>query len=428
MNANEIAVILADQREDYLNEDLSQYCSRSEEAMLSLESKLAQVVIGVRRCGKSTMCTKFLLEHSASCAYVNLDDERLAGLKREELNTLLEAIYIVYGDVPVLYFDEIQNVDGWPLFVNRLLRQKKHIFLTGSNSKLLSNELMTHLTGRHNKVELFPLSFYEYCQLRHIDLESITTKAEGLRKGALLDYISKGGFPELIAEPNRKGYIDGLFNSIIKNDIAKRFKIRNVDVLKSIASYLAENYAQEYRPKALAELFGVSNHTVDNYYGYLKEAFLLIGVKQFSYKAKERLHNEKCYVTDIALSTDHAGAFSMENIGWRLENAVCVELLRRYHCQYAEVYYFRNKSFEVDFVVAKDGHVLELIQVCYDLSSPKTLKRELKGLTEGAKMFRCSKLTLITLEQSEQIDIENYQVQVVPAVKWFCSRKENLEG
>lgn len=426
MQVSEIAVILADQKEEFLGEDYSVFCHRSEEVLLSMESKLAQVVIGVRRCGKSTMCTKFLMQSSVPCAFVNLDDERLASLKTEELNSLLEAIYMVYGDVDYLFFDEIQNIAGWPLFVNRLLRQKKHIFLTGSNSKLLSNELLTHLTGRHNKVELYPLSFYEYCQLRHVDLESITTKAEGLRKGSFLDYINNGGFPELLTEPNRKGYIDGLFGSIIKNDIAKRFKIRNVDVLKSTASYLSENYAQEYKPKVLADLLGVSAHTIDNYYGYLKEAFLLIGVKKFSYKVKERLHNEKCYVTDIALAKDHAGVVSLENLGWKLENAVCVELLRRYHSQYAEVFYFRNKSFEVDFLVVKDGHVLELIQVSYDPSAPKTMKRELKGLVEGAKMFKCSKLTLITMEQNEQIEMEDYNIQIVPAVQWFCEREKEI--
>ena len=162
MLVEELAKIIADQREEIMSEDMSSFCERLEASQLSPNSSLAQVVIGVRRSGKSTLCTKFLLDNAVECAFVNFDDERLAALQTEDLNKLLEAIYIVYGDINAMFFDEIQNVESWPLFVNRLLRQRKRIFLTGSNSKLLSNELMTHLTGRHNKVELYPFSFAEF--------------------------------------------------------------------------------------------------------------------------------------------------------------------------------------------------------------------------------------------------------------------------
>ena len=159
MDIKELIPVIADLREEYLSKETSLLTNREEASQLSLKSKLAQVVIGVRRSGKSTLCEKFLLENNVQCAYVNFDEERLADLKTEDLNKLLEAIYFVYGDVDYLFFDEIQNIAAWPLFVNRLLRQGKHLFLTGSNAKLLSNELMTHLTGRHNKVELYPYSF-----------------------------------------------------------------------------------------------------------------------------------------------------------------------------------------------------------------------------------------------------------------------------
>ena len=144
------------------------------------------------------------------------------------------------------------------MFVNRLLRQKMHLFITGSNSKLLSKELSTHLTGRNNKVELYPFSYSEYCAMKKIDTTSLSTKAKGIRKSTLHEYLLQGGFPELFNESNRKGYINGLLDAIIKNDIAKRFKVRNVEALRRIAAYLADNYCQEFVAKTVGELFGVS--------------------------------------------------------------------------------------------------------------------------------------------------------------------------
>lgn len=421
MTTEELARIIADQREEFLSEDMSTFCERLETSQLSANSSLAQVVIGVRRSGKSTLCTKFLLDNAVECAFVNFDDERLAALQTEDLNKLLAAIYIVYGDINAMFFDEIQNVESWPLFVNRLLRQRKRIFLTGSNSKLLSNELMTHLTGRHNKVELYPFSFAEFCRINAVDTTSITTKAIGLRQNALHRYLTTGGFPELQKEENPKNYIDGLFNAIIRNDIARRFKIRQEEVLRKMAAYLADNFAQEFSATSVSKMFGISNHTADKYFGYLKEAFLFVGVKKFSYKAIERVRNEKCYVVDVAMASERNDTFSLENLGWRLENVVCIELLRRYHHQYAEVFYYKEKSFEVDFLVAKNGMVQELIQVSYQITSEKTRQREINGLVQGAKKFNCRKLTLITFNTEEVIEKDNETIHVVPATQWLTS-------
>ena len=422
MSVEEIAKIIADQREEIISEDMSAYCERFEASQLSPDSSLAQVVIGVRRSGKSTLCTKFLVDNAVDCAFVNFDDERLATMQTDDLNRLLEAIYIVYGNIDCLFFDEIQNVEAWPLFVNRLLRQKKRIFLTGSNSKLLSNELMTHLTGRHNKVELYPFSFAEFCRINGVDTNSITTKAVGLRQNALHKYLTIGGFPELQKEDNPKNYIDGLFNAIIRNDIARRFKIRQEEVLRKMAAYLADNFAQEFSAAAVGKLFGVSNHTAEKYFGYLKEAFLFVGVKKFSYKASERVRNEKYYVVDVAMASERNDTFSLENLGWRLENVVCIELLRRYHHQYAEVFYYKEKSFEIDFLVAKNGMVQELIQVSYQIASEKTRQREINSLVQGAKKFDCRKLTLITFSTEEVIEKDGVIITIIPATKWLTTR------
>ena len=419
MNTQTLLSVVADQREELLMNDYAEFCTRPEESQLDLKSNMAQVVIGVRRCGKSTLCEMYLKQKNVEFAYVNFDDDRMKDMSASDLDRLLEALYMIYGEFKYLFLDEIQNVEGWPLFVNRLLRQKIHLFITGSNSKLLSNELSTHLTGRNNKVELYPFSFSEYCAMKKIDATSLSTKAKAIRKSTLHEYLQHGGFPELFNESNRRGYINGLLDAIIKNDIAKRFKVRNVEALRRISAYLTDNYCQEFVAKTVGDLFGVSNHTAENYYSYLKEAFLLIGINRFSYKSKERVRNEKVYVVDTAFSTERDDNFSLENLGWKLENVVCVELMRRYKPMFCDVFYYKDTSSQVDLVVAKDGNVRELIQVSYDISNEKTRKREIRGLKNAAKQLKCNNLTLITFEDNETIEEDGLTINVIPATEWL---------
>lgn len=422
MNTLTFLTIVADQREELLSNNYSALCPRPEESQLDLMSNRAQVVIGVRRCGKSTLCEMFLKRKGIDFAYVNFDDERMNDIKASDLDNLLEALYMTYGEFKYLFLDEIQNVEGWPLFVNRLLRQKMHLFITGSNSKLLSKELSTHLTGRNNKVELYPFSYSEYCVMKKVDTTSLSTKAKGARKSTLHEYLLQGGFPELFNESNRRGYINGLLDAIIKNDIATRFKVRNVEALRRIAAYLADNYCQEFVAKTVGELFEVSNHTAENYYSYLKEAFLLVGVNQFSYKSKDRVRNEKVYVVDTAFVTEREDNFSLENLGWKLENIICIELMRRYKPLFCDVFYYKEASSQVDFVIAKDGNVLELIQVSYDISAEKTRNREIRGLKNASKALKCDNLTLVTFEEQGTIEEDGCTINIVPATEWLLKK------
>lgn len=419
MDTQTLKEILLDQQEELKDTDLTTLISRYEEPRLHLDSRLAQVVIGVRRSGKSILCYKVLQQSGVKYAYVNFDDERLTTLTTEDLNTVLDVLYRIYGDFKHLFLDEIQNIEGWPLFVNRLLRKGMHIFLTGSNAKLLSNELVTHLTGRHHKVELYPFSFAEYCKMKNVDTQSMSTKAKALRIKALEEYLQGGGFPELFNETNKREYIQGLLDSIIKKDIAKRFKLRHVEVLRRMATYLSDNYCQEFVASKVASLFGISDHTAENYYSYLKQAFLLIGVNRFSFKSAERVLNEKVYVVDTAFATDKEGSLATENLGWRLENVVFVELLRRTKPEFADVFYYKSRESQVDFVIARDGKVQELVQVSYDISHPKTERREVKGLKDASKALGCNCMTLITLDSEKSISTDNGTIQVVSAANWL---------
>jgi predicted AAA+ superfamily ATPase len=421
MTTQELLPIMAEQKEEFLFEDFASFCPREEERQIDLKSHLAQVVIGVRRSGKSTMCRKVLREANVKAAYVNFDDERLAKTQTSDLNNILEALYIVYGDFQYLFLDEVQNIEGWPLFVNRLLRQKMHLIVTGSNAKLLSNELTTHLTGRHHKITLFPFSFEEYARMKQLDTQALTTKGQAAVKRELNTYLMNGGLPELLIEKDSQGYIMALLEAIIKRDITLRFKVRYPEVLQRLATYLIDNFAQEYNATTIAELLGVSDHTIDTYCGYLQEAFLLLALKKFSYKSRERIRDSKIYVIDNAFISNRTNTFSTENLGWRLENAIYIELLHRASKRFADVFYYRDRTFEVDFIVAKDGVVEELYQVCYDMTNEKTRKREVNSLLQGATKFHCSNLTILTFDEQETITEGDYTIQVKSASQWLLN-------
>lgn len=419
MNTNEYAQIVADQKEELELIDPKDLCSRKEESLFDIDSPLAQIVIGVRRSGKSTICHKVLKERGISYAYLNFDDERLYKLESKDLNSLLEAIYMVYGDFQYLFLDEIQNITEWFLFVNRLLRQKIHLVITGSNAKLLSSELSTHLTGRYNQIELYPFSFSEFCQYRKIDTKDISTKGVAFKKAAFEEYFKIGGFPELFEVKNTRGYIQGLFDSIIRKDIQQRFKVKYIESLRMLANHLIDNFGQEIIYSDLTERFGFgSTHTAENYVSYLKRTYLLLGIHKFSFKSKERIRNEKGYVVDTAFITERDDAMNGQNIGWKLENITYVELLRRNKPLFYDVFYYREK-YEIDFVVCEGNNVIELIQVSVDISSARTYNRETSALCRASSDLKCEKLTLITMNDTRTIEEEGHTIHVISIMDWL---------
>ena len=425
MDLYEIVRILTDQKKELEKIDVNTLCPRREERQFELDSPLAQVVIGVRRSGKSMLCLKALVQSGKKFGYVDFDDENLEGLERKDLNTVLEAAYMVYGDFDYLFLDEAQNVKGWHLFVNRLLRQKMHIVLTGSNAKLLSSDLATHMTGRYNEITLYPFSFEEYCWMKGLDPKDLSTKNQAFIKVAFDEYLRKGGFPETFNLKNQRGYVTSLMDAIIKKDIAKRFKIRYVDALRKMANYLVDNFCQEVVYTTLADLFGFgSDHTAENYYSYLKQAFLLQGINKFSFKSAERIRGEKAYIVDVAFQSDRESTLTTENLGFRMENIVYIELLRRYKKENVDVFYHKD-GYEIDFVVVDKTKILELIQVTYKMDTAKTRNRELGGLAKGYAQFKCDKLTLITLNERGQEVHKGVNIKKVTIVDWLLGNDIN---
>ena len=419
-----IEQVLTEQRQELQALQDVDFCSRREEDEIDLDSRLAQVVIGVRRSGKSTLCYNALKSKNVNFAYVNFDDERFEDMQTSDLNTVLEVLYKIYGDFKYLFLDEIQNIEGWHLFVNRLLRQRMHIIVTGSNAKLLSGELATHLTGRNNQIELFPFSFADWCYCKGVDVKSLTTKAEAERRAAFDDYLRQGGFPELLWEKHSNRYVGKLVNAILKRDIEQRHKIKYTEAFERLTNHLMNVAPVTVVASSLARIVDLkSNHTVDNYVGFLKEAYLMLGLKKFSVKSSQRVRAEKVYPIDVALMDGRQDAFAAENLGWRLETIVYVELLRRNRPIDRDIYYFANASgYEADFVVCRGNRVEEIYQVSYDISNVKTRQRELRGLLAASAETHCDNLYLITDFQREDVSLKGKQIHIVPAYEWLLDK------
>jgi len=386
------------------------------------KSKLIKVILGARRCGKSTLACQLLQKEKP--AYINFDDERLAPLETNDLNRVLESFYEVYREFNFILLDEAQNVYGWELFVNRLQRQGFNVIVTGSNAKLLSRELATHLTGRHTPLELFPFSFKEYLEYYGVkfNLKLLSTKDRGILKRSFNDFIQKGGFPEALKEDVRPdSYLRSLYSSIVDKDVILRKKIKYATTLKDISNYLISNCSCQISFNKIKNIFNLrSIHTALNYVSYLEEAYLFFFLKRLSYKQKESLvANRKIYAIDTGLV--HALSLKLSHDNGRLyENVVALQLLRKKALDGISIYYWQDVyKHEVDFVVQQGLGIRQLIQVCYDPSDIKTKDRELKSLLKASKELKCRNLLVITGDKEGEETIEHTKIRYIPLWKWL---------
>lgn len=415
----QLEFVLTDQQAELEIKRSEKYCSRIEEHLIDLDSPQAQVVIGVRRSGKSTLCFQRLEHAGVKYAYVDFDDERLRGLDANHLNDILEILYKVYGDFNYLFLDEIQDVDGWHLFVNRLLRIKMHVIITGSNAKLLSSELASHLTGRANEIHLYPLSFDEYCAIKGVDCEKKTTKAVAMRRAAFDDYVNEGGFPELLNISNKHAYINTLVNNILRRDIEQRYSITYKASFELLAQHLLNVSPAIIASKELANTFNIkSEQTVKNYIAYLLQAYMLVGVNKYSQKSKLRITQQKVYAVDVAMMNRRDNAFAAHNLGWRLETIVLLRLLRECQHRGYDIYYINDRSGECDFVVCNNNKVVQAIQVSYDMTNDKTRARELKGLLLANKLTKCDNLLILTDHEHADIEHKGHRIAIRPVYEW----------
>lgn len=424
MDKGIIRQVLRDQREE--SEVLVQRCAveRECEAALSsgLSDRLIKVITGVRRCGKSVLAHRVL--RGLPYGYVNFDDERLFSLSTADLNNVLEALIETTPDMKFILLDEIQNIEGWELFANRLQRQGYIVVLTGSNAHLLSRELATHLTGRHRMYEAYPYSFREY--LRAVGHEAPSGGALSTRECSALavlfsNYSVAGGFPEVGEVTNARAYLQDLYDRTLTRDIAMRHGVRHIKTLKDIASYVANNCGGKLTYQNITTAYSLGSlHTAKNYLSYLQEAYLFFAVEAFSFKMKERTRRaRKLYGIDPALIRATAGG--ADNRGLLLENIVFLELLRRRKT----VHYYTDPQgkYEVDFVSRDSGSgAVELIQVCTDLSRAETRERELRGLQRAATVFGelpDESLLLLTLDYRGVERVAGRKITCTPVWEWL---------
>ena len=417
--------ILCDQREELTNRHWKNIVTREEEKEINLNSPLAQVVIGVRRSGKSTLCSKVMLESGLPFGYINFDDDRLGKLTVDTFDTLLRALYQLNGEFNHLFLDEVQNIEGWELFVNRMLRQGMRMVITGSNANLLSGELATHLTGRYHQIELMPFSFQEYCQSKEVNNSSYTTKAIALRDKALNDYLFAGGFPELLSlsEAEQGDYVRSLVRTIVEKDIAKRYKLRYAQTLMDVANQVLDEFSQEHSFATVQKKHNLkSPNTAKKYLQYLQNAYLVLALPRFSLKSSERRSVHKYYAIDPAMIAKRDEALLTDSLGLRLENVVAVELRRRAAID-EQIYYFRKvREYEVDFVRVKGTQVQELIQVTYDFTQPRTklYNREVGNLVKASNILYCDNLTLVMMYGDQrEIVADGKTIRCVPAAEWL---------
>jgi predicted AAA+ superfamily ATPase len=408
--------IIQDQKEE-LNQLKSRLLvPREAEERWIKPTRLVRIITGVRRSGKSTLALSHLL--GSRFGYVNFDDERLGGIKAEELNEILTAVYEVYGEVSCFFFNEIQNAENWSLFVNRLQRAGNEIIITGSNSKLLSSELATHLTGRYKAIELFPFSFREFLLARNVRKEVETTKEKALRKSAFGDYLKLGGFPEILLGEDSLSYARDLFFSIINRDILYRHKIHNSRSFKEIAIFLALQTGKEISYNRLKNIFSLgSPHTAKNYVDHLEEAYLISTIGKFSHKQQESLRYRKSYVIDIAFFHALSGSGNADS-GFTYETIVFLDLLRRRYAEGIELFYYKGIR-EVDFVIKRNRELTDLIQVCRDVTDIKTLNREVSALLEASEALKCEKLTVINENVDEERIFRGKKIRFIPIIDWL---------
>ena len=378
------------------------------------------VITGIRRCGKSIF--SYLLEREHKFGYINFDDERLFGLKSEDLDSVLQAFYELYGELDYLVLDEIQNVARWELFINRL-RRTKRVILTGSNSNLLSSELATHITGRYIDKRLFPFSFKEYLEFKKFPLSGAYTTSE---KAAILrmldDYLANGGMPETYKFG--RPILLRTYDDIITKDVVVRRKVKKSDELKKLAKYLLSNVSEEFSYRALGTATGIKNvSTVTKWVSYLEECFLVFRLERFDFKLKQQfLAPKKIYCIDPGL-VDLIGFKFSENKGRSIENAVAIQLQRKKEeDRILEVYYWKDYfQKEVDFVLKSKNKVIELIQVIAISRRDELRERETDALFAASSRLKCDNLTIITINLEDVIKTDDRKITLIPLWKWLLS-------
>ncbi len=385
------------------------------------------VFVGIRRAGKSFLLYQRMQQLLVQgvqwdeMLYINFEDERLVGMSLEDLNLLLEVHLEMYGKKPILFLDEIQNIVSWEKFARRMADTKHRVYITGSNAKMLSQDIQTTLGGRYIPVDVYPYNFKEFLTANEINFDeasllSTEGKAEVLRK--FNDYFYFGGFPESAEYTGKRDYLTSVYQKIYSGDIATRHSVDNTFALRIMFKKLAESVKQPLSFTRIANIVSstgakVGTQTVINYIEYAKDAWLISSLQNIAGKLVDKEANPKYYFTDNGI----LNLFLLDGNTSLLENLVAINLLRKYGRN--DAVFFYNKGIEVDFYIPDEATA---IQVCYNLdNNDGTFDREVGALLKLSSVLECNKLMIITRDNEQSLEIDNKTIEVIPVWKWLLS-------
>ena len=391
---------------------------------MELEKKGNYVFVGIRQCGKSYMLyqriQQFLKEgHDIKeMVYINFDDERLQLMEANDMDLILQAYASMNKGKPILFFDEIQNIEGWEHFARRLANQKYQVFITGSNAKMLSRDIATTLGGRYLIRDVYPFTFKEYLGSMGISLDKHWEHSPALRANVertFNEYFHFGGFPDVRELVAKRNWLNELFNKIFFSDLVVRNKVRNEAALRLTMRRLADNVKQPVafnRISNLVKSAGVScsPNSVMDYITFMREACMVFHLNNYVSKFAERETIKKHYFIDNGL----LNIFLTNGEASLLENMVAIRLHQQY--DESQLFYY-NKNVEVDFYLPEEHTA---IQVCYDMSDIQTSEREIKGLIKLHSFEPLQKALIITRNEEGLLQKENgLIIEVKPIWKWL---------
>lgn len=382
------------------------------------------VFVGIRRAGKSFLLYQRMQQLLAegigwdSMLYVNFEDERLIGMQSSDLNLIIEAHLEMYGKRPILFLDEIQNVDGWEKFVRRLADTKYRVYVTGSNAKMLSSDVQTTLGARYIIINVYPYSFKEFLnvhQTKFDELALLATETRAIVMNRFIDYFYHGGFPEGALLKAKRNYLTSVYQKIYLGDIASRNGIGNTFGLKVMIKKLAESVRQPMSFNRIANVVSttgskLSTSSAIKYMEYAESAWLILRINNIAAKLAEKESNCKYYFTDNGI----LNLFLIDGNTSLLENLVAISLIRKFGTE--DSVFFYNKGIEVDFYIPNEEWA---IQVSYSIKDPDTRCRETEALLKIKNALPCKRFSIITFDEEETILMGDITIEVISVWKWL---------
>ena len=380
------------------------------------------VVVGLRRAGKSTLLYKIVKDLISSgikweqIIYINFEDERLSEFSINDFNDILEIKAEMSNEPGWFFLDEIQIIDGWERFARRMADSKKHTFITGSNAKMLSNEIEARLGGRYLTKYIAPYNFREFLTAKAIDFNGnriLETENRGRIQKEMIQYIHFGGFPESLDLEDKREYISSIYQKVLLNDIAIRNGIRNANGLRIMVKKLAEAVKDEMSYSKLHNILKtigiqISKDSVIDYLNYTKDSYLIFAVRNYFSKFVDSETTPKYYFSDNGI----LNLFLVNEDSRLLENLVAIGLKRKNR----EFYYLKSADIDIDFYVPDTSTA---IQVAYSINNISN-RREIDGLIKAKrKLTEIKKFEIITYEEETSIDADGIRINVIPIWKWL---------